>query len=196
MENVKEEVIIEPELLEETDFTPEELENEETDWKTKALELKGLNKRRASKLAKVNELLKKPPESKPNPEPVKKEGFDYAELAYLTAKGISDEDVSFVEENVKNTGKSLKDLMEAKWFQSELLERKEARVTKEAIPVGSKRSTPSGKDNVDYWRTQIEAGKAKLSDIPDINLRREVLNARIKTEEGKSKFTSEPVIGG
>lgn len=200
MENVKDEVIIEPELLEEKDFTSEELEDDNTDWKAKALELKGLNKRRATKLGKLKEVYSKiepksAPENKPNPEKPK-EGFDYAELAYITAKGISDEDVSFVEETVKNTGKQLKDLLGTKWFQTELQERKEERITKEAIPIGSKRSGSSSKDSKDYWISQIDSGKAKLSDIQDVSLRREVNNARIQSEENKSKFASNSVIIG
>ena len=172
--------------------------NDLTDWKALALQNQGIAKRYKTKFEKTKENNKQEidkPEIKPNPEKPK-EGFDYAELAYLTAKGISDEDISFVEETVKNTGKQIKDLLGTKWFQAELQERKEERITKEAIPTGSKRSSPSGKDSKDYWISQIESGKAKLSDIQDVNLRREVNNSRIQAEENKSKFASNSVIMG
>src|SRR3990167_9909517 len=85
MANVNE-LVIEDELLEEGDFTPEELADENTDWKAKAEELKGLNQRRATKLRKAKEALSKSAEVKISPEPVKKiekEGFDYAEKTFI-----------------------------------------------------------------------------------------------------------------
>ena len=202
MENVNE-VVVEPELLEENDFTPEELADDNTDWKAKAQELKGLNKRRATKLGKLKEaheaLVKaneKPPVPQLNPDKPEKKGFDYAELAFLTARGISDEDTEYVWEQSKKTGKELKELVGAKWFQAELQERKEERATKEAVPGGSNRPGSPAKDSVDYWTAQIDAGKAKLFDISDVELRRKVNNARIKTAAQSTHFSSQPVIGG
>src|SRR3990167_3344091 len=65
------EIDIKDEDLHESDFTPEELEAEDVDWKAKAQELKGIAKRRATQLKKAKEaLVAKPPESKP---PVKKD---------------------------------------------------------------------------------------------------------------------------
>lgn len=181
---------LEVEEIDEIVETKDEDDNDTTDWKALALKNQGIAKRFKTKFEKAKEVKVDADEPK-EPE---KEGFDYAELAYLTAKGISDEDVSFVEETAKNTGKQLKDLLGTKWFQAELQERKEERITKDAVPGGSRRSNSSSKDNMDYWRTQIDAGKAKLSDIEDVALRREVLNARIKTDENKSKFASDSVI--
>lgn len=184
------------EELEEIPELPVIAEGEEdlTDWKSLALKNQGIAKRYKTKLDKA----KATPEPEPkSPDPLlKKEGFDYAELAYLTAKGVSDEDTSFVEDTVKNTGKELKDLLGTKWFQAELQERKEARITKEAIPEGNKRSGSLGKDSKDYWIGKIDAGTAKLSDIQDVGLRREVNNARIQSQENKSKFAPDSVIQG
>lgn len=192
MENVNEEkIVIEDEDIKEEDFSEDELNDETIDWKAKALELKGLNKRRATKLRKFKEAQVKEsskPEIKPNPEKPVKEGFDYAELAYLTAKGISDDDISFVEDTVKDTGKSLKDLLGAKWFQEELKDKQQERASKEAIPTGSNRAGSSAKDEVDYWIAKGEMPK----NNPE--LARKVLKAREKAEIDHSKFTDTPVI--
>src|SRR3990167_1758542 len=64
------EIDIKDEDLHESDFTPEELESEDIDWKAKAQELKGIAKRRATQLKKAKEALANPPK----PElPVKKD---------------------------------------------------------------------------------------------------------------------------
>lgn len=193
----KEKIEVEQELLHEEDFSEEELADETIDWKAKALELKGLNKRRATKLGKLKEAYSRAtPTPAPSPEPVKK-GLDYAELAYLEAKGISqDEDQSFIYQEVQSTGKPLKEIVGFKYIQEELQKRKDARVTQEAMPPSSNRSGQSAKDSVDYWRGQIDSGKAKLSDISDPVLRHKVNNAKIQTETQSSKFASDSVIIG
>ena len=179
-ENV-EKVEIADEDITENDFSPEELESEETDWKAKAQELKGLNKRRAAKLAKAKEALAKipkEPEHKPAL-PTEKQGFDYGEMAYLEAKGISDEDYPIVLEAMKATGKSLRDTVGSKYIQAEIKEAKDARATKEAIPSGTRRAGAGTKDSVDYWVAQ---GKLP-PDNPE--LASQVLKARIEAEEKK-----------
>jgi len=161
-------------------------EEDLTDWKSEALKYQGIAKRFKTKFEKTKTEIK--PEIKPNPEKPVKEGFDYAELAYLTAKGILDDDISFVEDTVKDTGKSLKDLLGAKWFQEELKDKQQERASKEAIPTGSNRAGSSAKDEVDYWIAKGEMPK----NNPE--LARKVLRAMEKAEIDHSKFTDTPVI--
>src|SRR3972149_4527983 len=161
-----------------------EIKNDEgidtTDWKSLALKNQGIAKRFKTKLEKVKE----------------KDSFDYAELAYLEgARGITEEeDQNYILQEVKTTGKNLKEVVNFNYIKEKLQENKEARITKNALPQGGNRGT-SNKD-LDYWGAQIASGKAKLSDIPDKNLRREVLNNRIKTEQDKSKFAPDSVVIG
>ena len=187
MANVNE-LVIEDELLEEGDFTPEELNDANTDWKAKAEELKGLNQRRATKLRKAKEALSKPVEAKINPEPVKKiEGFDYAEKTFIrNVLGASPEDYDWIKEVIGSTGKTLDDLETSKHFKAELSERREIRATKEAIPTGTKRSASAPRDEVSYWANK------PFHEVPQ-ELKREVLKAREKVESNSSKFTDRPV---
>ena len=186
MENVKNEIVIEDELLKEDDFSEEELNDETIDWKAKAQELKGLNKRRASKLAKAKEALAKKPENplpKAEPKIIKTE-FDYAELAYLEAKTVAEEDHEFLFQEVQTTGKSLKYLLGLNYIKEELKNKKDARIVKDVTPKGTKRSGASHRDDVDYW---INKG-GSVMDIPDVELRRKVVNERIRRDKDSSKF--------
>ena len=189
-ENV-EKVEIEDELLKEDDFSEEELNDETTDWRAKALELKGLNQRRANKLKKAKELLSKPPPSPlpPPPPPPEKKEFDYGEMAYLEAKGVSEEDYDYLLQESQNTGKPLKNLLGFKYVQEALASKKEERQTKEALPTGGKRSTSSARDSVEYW-----LAKGELPPWSEPELRRKVVNAKIKREEAKSTFTDNPIV--
>ena len=104
-------------------------------------------------------------------------------------RGISDEDVPFVEETVKNTGKQVKDLLGLKWFQSELKERKEVRDTKEAIPTSTPRAGTSTRDQEDYW-----IAKGELPPADQIELRRKVVMKKAQIDLRRSKFTDQPVV--
>ena len=160
-------------------------EEDTIDWKAEAAKAHGIAKRFKTKFEKAKSA---PQEKVEESKPVKKEGFGYEHLAYLAAKGISDEDISYVEETVKATGKELRDLLATDWFKKDLKERKEVKAAKEAIPTATNRSNTTSRDNVDYW---LAKGELPPSDQPA--LRRQVLNARIKSEGSKSQFTDRPV---
>ena len=80
------------------------------------------------------------------------------------------------------------EVLEAKYFQSELKERREAKASKDAIPTGAKRSTSAPATQVDYW-----IGKGELPPADQVDLRREVVKARMKIEGSKSNFTDRPI---
>lgn len=181
-------LVIADEDIKESDFSPEELEDDTTDWKAKAQELKGIAKRRATQLAKVKAKLgEAKPEPEPDPskkEPLQKSGeLDYGQLAYLTAKGIEHEDdVALVEKVRKETGKELKDIVVSKYFQAELQELRDVRKNKEASPKGENRGQPNASDDVAMWVAKIEKDEAKLDDISDYATRVKVHEARMKND--------------
>lgn len=188
MANVNDEVVIEDADVQEDDFTPEELADDKTDWKAKAEELKGIAKRRATQLKKFRDAKK--PEAKATPEKKEeKKGFDYAEKAYLKSSGLAPTEFSLVEDIMKNTGKSLDDVLESKYFQAELKEMRDNKASKDAIPNGSKRSTSSARDSVEYW-----IAKGELPPTDQIDLRRKVVNTRMKAEKDRSVFASKSVV--
>ncbi len=176
--NVVDEV---PEIVE----TFDENEQDTTDWKALALQNQGIAKRLRTKLEKA----KTPPPEPPKPAEPEKKGFDYAEKAYLKASNITPDEFAFVKEVMDSTGKSLDEVLEAKYFQAELKEKREAAETKAAIPSGSKRSTTVSKDSEEYW-----LAKGELPPADQVELRRKVVNALAKNSGNKSQFTDTPII--
>lgn len=178
---------------------PTEDDGDEVDWKAIAEERQalatknyGYAKRMKSKLEK-SEKPKEPATTPPVPE---EKGFGYAELAYLSSKGISDEDIDFVEETVKNTGKDLRNLLTAKWFQSELSERVEGRKTQQATPKPTGRTAIPAKDDVDYhvakYREGLTKGKEILPDDPALALK--VINKMQEGDAKGNKFSPHPIV--
>ena len=171
------------EAVEET-LTDESVE--EVNWEAKAKEAIGRAKRAETQLKKFKDVATE--EISPAKPKEKKEGFDYAEKAYLKASGLNPDEFDFAHEVMVSTGKSLDEVLEAKYFQSELKERRETKATKDAIPTGTKRSASAPATQVDYWINKGELPPADQSD-----LRREVVKARMKIEGSKSNFTDRPI---
>ena len=169
------------EAVEETQ-TEESEEKEEVNWEAKAKEAIGRAKRAETQLKKFKEA----PEETSPAKPQKKEGFDYAEKAYLKSSGINQNEFDFVYEVMTSTGKTLDEVLEAKYFQSELKEKREAKASKEAIPSGTKRSASPAKDQIEHWLNK------PFSEVPQ-ELKREVLKARQKVEANNSKFSDRPI---
>ena len=176
--------------------TKDEEENDTTNWKEIALaqneaakKFYGVAKRNFKDLEKLKKTSKENEIQKPDPEKPVKEGFDYGELAYLESKQIQEDEQDFVFETMKDSGKSLKDLLSTKWFQSELKEKREAKAVKDAIPSGTKRSVSPANNTVEYW-----LAKGELPPKEQSELRRQVLNEEIKRAGNQNKFTDRPVI--
>lgn len=189
--------------VDDTVDAPEEIGDEPadadtTDWKAEALRARDIAKRNAG-IAKRNatrlEKWKKTAEMKVETvaDPVKKEtkqqGFDYGEKAFLRANGIVASEYGLVQEVMQSTGKSLDEVLEAKYFQAALKEMREEQAAKDAIPSGSKRSTSHARDTVEFW---IQKGEMPPRD--QVELRRKVVEERIKAEQNRSTFTDNPVV--
>ncbi len=178
--------------------TVEEGQQDTTDWKAKAQEshdalkkAQGMAKRFQTKLKKLGDPKPAPAsDPKPNATPEKK-GFDYAEKAYLKSSGIDATEFDLVKEVMEATGKDIDGVLGSKYFQADLKERREAKASDGATPSGSKRAGNSTRDSVDYW---IAKGELPPLDQPD--LRRKVVNAKIKAAKDSSHFTKTPVVRG
>lgn len=179
MNNDESEVVVDEfDEVDETVQTDEPTEtNEDTiDWKAKFEEEQGRRRRLETKL---NKSTKETPE----PQTKKSNDLDYGELAFLTAKGVeNDDEVDFVKTIINNTGRSLKDVVGDDYVQAKLTAMREQRAVKDATPSGTKRSAQSASDSVEYW-----LAKGELPD--DVDLRRKVVNARIEKETRKDVFT-------
>lgn len=160
----------------ETNVTEETQETEEsTDWQARARELEGRLKRAEKKLSKFDS-------DAPAKAPSKTGDFDYAQKAYLVANGVKGNDeMKLVKEIMSNTGRSLDQVLESKYFTAELNEMREMRKTQDAIPNNSKRTTQSGKDSVEYW-----LAKGELPE--DRELRSKVVKAKWKSSSSVNPF--------
>lgn len=127
-------------------------------------------------------------ESKPTKKTAQKSDVDYGQLAFYNSKADSikiesDSEIEFLQDTMKDTGKSQKDLLSAKWFQAELKERKELQASSDAIPKGQKRTGNSSQDTVDYW-----LAKGEMPPADNTELRRKYVNAKMAKEQDKGKF--------
>lgn len=143
---------------------------EQTDWKAEALKYKAILDRNKNK---------KPAEQKVN----KSNDLDYGQKAFLVANGVKEADeMKLVKGVMQETGKTLEDVLSSKYFQAELKEMRDLKASSNAIPNG-KRSGTASQDSVDYW-----LAKGELPPASDIELRRKVVNARIKKNDNKGVF--------
>ncbi len=118
-----------------------------------------------------------------------KKGLSYGQKALLRAEGIKrGKETELVEEIREESGKDLESVLDSKYFQASLKELREETKVKEATPSSSKRGTSSSKGKVEYW-----LNKEELPPVDEVELRREVVNTKLKQEKDKSNFTSNPV---
>lgn len=160
----------------------DEQADEAIDWKAKALEAQGRLKRLETKMSKASE------KKEENLIKNEKQGdIDYGHLTFFNSKTdvkiTDDEDIEYVKEMMKETGLDQKTLLNKKWFQAEIKERQESKIVKEAIPSNSRRATTSARNTVEYW-----LNKGELPPADQVQLRRDVVNAKIEREKNSSKF--------
>jgi hypothetical protein len=111
-----------------------------------------------------------------------KADLDYGEKAFLLASGIKGNDeMNLVKQLRKETGKSLEDLVESRFFKAELEDFRQIRTTTNAVPSNSKRSNQSSIDSVEYWIAKKELPKDPI-------LRRKVVNERYNRERNVNVF--------
>lgn len=143
-----------------------------------------------------------PRSQEPNPEPKpeakpKSDDLDFGQLAFYNSKGdvvkvTHDDDIEFLRSTVQETGKSMKDILGSKWFQSELKDRQTAREVVNATPTSTRRGSEGVANQLEIAYTKyIQSGK--LPDDPELRI--QVVNKRQEHEGRASRFTSESVVG-
>lgn len=163
------------------DVETPETENEEqgVDWEAKARELEGRLKRAETKLKKSSD-----PSKESKSAPSTSGDFDYSQKAFLAVNEIkSAKELDLAKEFVKNTGKSLDEVVTNKYFLQELKELKELEATAQATPSGSKRTGQSAQDSVEYWLAKGEMPPQGMTE-----LRQQYVNAKMKKEGSNKMF--------
>lgn len=176
------------------DIGEDPIEEDTTDWKAEALKARGIAKRNATRLEKLKKAADTKIETVTPPVKEENKQFDRADKAFLKASGIKSDEYDFVLETMQSTGKDLDSILESKYFQSELKERRDVEETKEAIPSGTRRSTAPTRDSVEWWKAKIESGTSTILDITDLKLRKEVLEARKESHRDKNTFSDTPIV--
>jgi hypothetical protein len=146
--------------------------DDDKDWKAEALKLKAILERNKNKKH----------DDKP---PRKSNGLDYGQKAFLVANGVKGEnETKLVEEAMRETGKSLEQVLESKYFQAELNELRELENTKNATPKGSRSGGGVPTDSVEYW------AQKPIEDVPQ-EMRIKVVNYKLeKSKQGGVFYNS------
>lgn len=187
----------------EEDFSKEDLESEDFDWKAKALELKGISKRRATQLGKAKtklsqqseEIEKLTPEEKS--EPQDKEKSDEVllkrldNLALKTAGIKEPEEVELFEKWKEETGREADDIIGNNIFKKELEEVRSAKANQEATSNVKGEQGESGvKNTPDYWiakATKGEDGKLRFPEETPKEMYSKILDKLSENEPGTSE---------
>jgi len=114
----------------------------------------------------------------------KKDEIDYGQKTFINKiLGVdlgNEKEMDLVDDYV-SSGKSLDDLISNKHFKNDLKDLKEAKRIKNAIPTNNKRSVGTNNKAVDYWADK------PFDEVPK-DLKRDVLNAKIKEESSNKMF--------
>ncbi len=150
----------------------EESQEDSTDWKAEALKYKAILDRNKNKTEK--------------PAPKKANELDYGQKAYLVANGIKNDEIDFVQSELKEARTSLESLLENNYFKAKLQEHRELKQTANANYKGKGKTSNSSQDSVDYWLTK------DFGELPtDFELRKKVVKARREKSRSKGMFTPE-----
>jgi hypothetical protein len=190
MENEEQIETTEEEVVED-DFIEVEYENTEeevdtTDWKAEAIKQKAIANRYKNKANKTKEETPKQ-NLKTNDDEI-----DYGHINFFNEDSevkITKKDLTFLKETMEETGLSQKKLLEKSWFKGALKDDQTNRAVKAAIPSNTKRTSTQTNNTVDYW-----LAKGELPPVNQVQLRRDVLNARIKAETQKSQFSDNSIV--
>lgn len=173
----------------ENDFSTEELEADTTDWKAKALELKGIAKRRATQLAKAKEKLATKTASSPAPQDKivienKKSDNSLLEKAYLRSAGITVEDeVELALSTANRWGVDIDKVVDDEDFKVKL---ERIRINKANLLATTNIKSGGGgseaKNTPEYW---VSKGVPPTPDqVPNRKVRAKI--ARAMMEDAKS----------
>lgn len=171
---------IKDEDLKETDFTPEELEADDVDWKAKAQELKGIAKRRATQLSKaktkLGEYETKVKELTPEPKPQDKKSkpddklIERLDKLALNVAGIKEADeIELFNKWKEDTGREADDIVGSNIFKKELEDIRTAKANLAATSgiKGEQGGTGGAKDSPDYWIGKATKGKDGKLEFPE-----------------------------
>ncbi len=166
--------------------TVAEDQEDTTDWKAEAQKLrdKAIGQRERTKalkaeLASTKKAVELAVGSKKEASQPKTGELDETQLDYLDLKGISDsEDIKLIEDTMRNSGKSLREVLKLKYVITEMEANKAQREVKDATPSSTKRAGPSQTNDLATAIAKYEQAGFDPDTLPtDFTLRSAVINA-------------------
>jgi hypothetical protein len=188
---------MENEVLEVSDIveTFDDDGNDITDYKAIALERQelakknfGIAKRFQTKLEKAKSAVQEPvtetkTETKEPNEP------DYARMAYLDGKGITNpDDQKWVQDEANRLKLPLTNILQMEYAKAKLQSNKEQQEAMDGMPKGRGKGGGQTQNEVDYWVDRVKPdGTYETPEDHDLAIK--VINARIAKESKKSQFS-------
>lgn len=116
------------------------------------------------------------------------EGLDYGQKAFLATNGVKGAgEFKIIETAMKQGGLTLEQAIESPYVQGMLKDERERVAAKEAIPSTKKTggADANGPKSVEYW---LKKGELPPDTAENTELRRKVVNAKMKTGKGSGHF--------
>ena len=189
---------IKDEDIQHNDFTAEELESTDFDWKAKAQELQGIAKRRATQLGKAKAKLREYEEKLKthlNPEPQDKKPdeqlLNRIDSLSLHVAGVKkDTEIELFNKWKKDTGRNVELIVSNPIFQAELQKIRDDESNQLATAnIKGGGGENLAKNDPAYW---IAKGTPPSeTDIPDRAMRTKVVRAFIANSKSGKKFHNE-----
>lgn len=117
----------------------------------------------------------------------KSDDFDYGQLAYLETKGIQENEIDFVREEMSKAGVELKELVTNEYFQAKLKKHRDIVAVRDATPSNTRSSGESPSTKAEYW---INKGENPPNTPENQALRREIVNKKLAMEKQRSQFAN------
>lgn len=157
-----------------------------TDYKALALKNAGIAKRYKTKLEKSKEVK---PEIKVEAPVIGTNEPDYARLAFLEQRGLTNaDDQKMVQDEATRLKLPLTDVLGMEHIVSKLKTSKDTREAQAGMPKGRGKAGGQSQNDVDYHL-------AKGTTPEDVELAEKVINARMKKESNSNKFSDELFTG-
>jgi hypothetical protein len=115
--------------------------------------------------------------------------LDRVDRAVLRTEKITDaKEIELVQSWMKDTGKTVEQILENKHFLNDLKDLRELEASDDATPEGKKRAGGSARNTVEYW-----IAKGELPPASEPELRTKVVNAKMAQKKAVSNFSDKPV---
>jgi hypothetical protein len=143
-------------------------------------------------LAKAKKTTPAAPQSDDGSQKTEKSGeLGYGEKAFLRAYDIKGSEELALVRQFQDRGFSLDSIVEDDVFTAKLTKLREAKAAQDAVPSTTRRASQPPADDVEQW---IAKGELPPNDPANVELRRKVLNERIRRESIGSRFSDNSVV--